>query len=71
MIDILRKHGSRYNFELEDGEFGTTYGLALLKKHFPDAYQVEGQSVYRVPSIEALTGQKARVVVTCRQIVRI
>ena len=71
MLNILRKNGSRYNFELEDGKFGTTYGLALLMQHFPDAYQVEGQSVYRVPSLEALTGQKARVVVTCRQLVRI
>ena len=74
MKELLRKPMSEYNFEKMDGEFGCVYGVALLKRHFPDAYQIEGQSVYRVPSIEALNGwakRKAKIVVTCRRLVRI
>ena len=38
-----------YDFEAEDGEFGTTYGVKLLKETFPDAYRIKGMSMFYVP----------------------
>jgi len=57
------KETGKYNFEGGDGEFGTIYGVELLKKIFPTAQQTKGMSVYTTPI--------GKVVVTCRRIVRI
>lgn len=57
-------NGMEYNFEKEMGKFGVTFGKELLFRAFPDAYQVKGQSVYRIPHL-------CKVVVTCRKIIRV
>ena len=57
------KETGEYNFEGGDGEFGTTYGVELLKKIFPTAQQTKGMSVWTTPI--------GKMVVTCRRIVRI
>ena len=54
---------SEYNFEKELKKFGVIFGTELLFRAFPDAYQVEGQSVYQIPNL-------CKVVVTCRRIIR-
>lgn len=50
-----------YDFEAEDGEFGTTYGVKLLKETFPDAYRIKGMSMFYVPNVGTF-------VVTCRRL---
>jgi len=52
-----------YDFEYRDNAFGTTYGVALLHKFFPDAFHLKGMSVYQTPI--------GKVVVTCKKIVLI
>jgi hypothetical protein len=55
---------NEFNFEKRLGKFGTTFGTELLLSTFPDAYQIEGQSVYQIPNL-------FKVVVTCRRIVKV
>lgn len=50
-----------YDFENRDNQWGTTYGVNLLYKFFPDAYHTKGMSVYQTTL--------GKVVVTCRRIV--
>ena len=57
------KETGEYNFEGGAGEFGTIYGVEVLKKIFPTAQRSKGMSVWTTPM--------GNMVVTCRRIVRI
>jgi hypothetical protein len=62
---LITKKGA-YNFH-QFGFFGVRYGVSLLRRSFPNAYQVDRQSPVRIPTHYRIP-KLGKVVVTTRTI---